>query len=144
MAASSRMERVADEVQKLIVTLLTTKIRDPRLQWVSITGVVMSRDLSHAKVYFSSLDEKMPIADIGKALNKSAGFFRSYLARELTLRIAPEVHFYHDESLDYGQKMETLIDKALSRDAEFIQENHASESQDGDDKDDDEKRHRLR
>ena len=56
MASSSRVERVADEIQKCIVHLLKTKIRDPRLHWISITGVHVSRDLSHAKIYFSTLD----------------------------------------------------------------------------------------
>ena len=121
MANHSRVERVSDEVQKVIVTLLTTKVRDPRLQWVSITDVEMSRDLSYAKVYFSFLDQKTSEKEVLKAFESASGFFRSSLAKTLRLRVAPQLRFFYDDSLNYGNKMETLIKVARQEDETFIQ-----------------------
>ncbi|WP_116963596.1 30S ribosome-binding factor RbfA [Fastidiosibacter lacustris] len=122
MASSSRVARVADEIQKIIVSLLVTKVRDPRLKWVSITAVDVSKDLSYAKVFFSSLNKEVKPEDIVKAFKSATGFFRTSLAKELHLRVAPALCFFYDDSLIYGNKMNELIEKARKEDADFIKE----------------------
>ena len=144
MASNSRVERVGDEIQKIIVRLLSTKIGDPRLQWISITGVEMSKDLSYAKIFFSSLNTEMKPEQMQSAFDSAKGVFRTALAKELRLRVAPSLRFFYDESLAYGNKMNTLIEKARQDDAEFIQENDSLNDQETDHPDDDEARERLR
>ncbi|WP_395946752.1 30S ribosome-binding factor RbfA [Caedibacter taeniospiralis] len=135
MATSSRVERVGDEIQKIIVSLLSIKIRDPRLQWISITGVEVSKDLSYAKVFFSSLNTEINPEQMIKAFDAAKGFFRSALARELRLRVAPDLRFFYDDSLAYGNKMNSLIEKARNEDAQFIQndESNTDDHQDNED-----------
>lgn len=135
MATSSRVERVGDEIQKIIVSLLSTKIRDPRLQWISITCVEVSKDLSYAKVFFSSLNTEINPEQMIKAFDAAKGFFRSALARELRLRVAPDLRFFYDDSLAYGNKMNSLIEKARNEDAQFIQhdESNTDDHQDNED-----------
>ena len=145
MASNSRVERVGDEIQKIIVALLATKVRDPRLQWVSITGVEVSKDLSYAKVFFSSLSTETHPTQVVKALDSAKGFFRTALAKELRFRVAPALRFFYDESLAYGNKMNSLIEKARQEDEKFIQQDeNQNESNDHKDGDQDEPRERLR
>jgi ribosome-binding factor A len=125
MASSSRVYRVADEIQRLIVDALRRKVRDDRFKWVSVTSVDVSKDLSYAKIYYTSLSKEVSETDLSHAFNKARGFFRSYLAQELKLRIVPNLRFIFDDSLEYGQKMSDLIDQAKEADQAFIaQENH--------------------
>lgn len=128
MASGARVQRVADELQKLIVMALRTKVRDPRFQWVSVTEVEVSKDLSYAKVYFSSIQPNADIAEIEKAFVKSSGFFRSFVAKEIRLRVAPQLRFIHDNSLAYGQEMSALIAQARAEDENFIQANEADQT----------------
>ena len=75
MAIRSRLNRILDEIQQIIVVLLHTKVRDPRLKWASITSVEVSKDLRYARVFFSALDLKAEINDTLKAFEAAAGFF---------------------------------------------------------------------
>lgn len=122
MASSSRVYRVADEIQRLIVNAIRKKIRDPRFQWVSITSVDVSKDLSFAKIYYTSLSESIDQKELAMAFNKAKGFFRSYLAKELNLRIVPELRFLFDDSLSYGAEMAKLIESARKADQALIKE----------------------
>ncbi|MCF6764266.1 30S ribosome-binding factor RbfA [Thiotrichales bacterium 19S3-7] len=146
MAGSSRVYRVADEIQRLIVTAIRKKIRNPKFQWVSITSVDVSKDLSYAKVYYTSLSEDTSQTDLAEAFNKAKGFFRSYLAKELSLRIVPNLRFIYDDSLEYGSHMTQLIDSALEADEAFISKDDQSEETNESDQKDvpKDKRKRLR
>ncbi len=145
MANNARVQRVSDEIQKVIQSLLNTKIRDPRLKWVSVTSVEVSRDLSAAKVYFSSMNQANTVQEIIKAFDASRGFFRTALAKSLSLRITPVLRFIHDDSLNYGHKMDELITKARSKDQEIVADDeHAKSEHVKKDDGDDEKRERLR
>ena len=87
----SRSQRVGDFLQQELAQLIQRELRDPRVELVSVTGVDVSRDLSHAKVFFTQLgvdniDTAKPTAE---TLNKAAGFLRSQLARSATMRTVP-------------------------------------------------------
>jgi ribosome-binding factor A len=114
------MHRVSDEIQKTVTKVLSREIRDPRLQWVSVTGVEMSKDLSNAKVFFSNLSDDVDIASISQALERSKGLFRKHISKEIHLRITPDISFQYDESLIYGNKMDALITKARDEDKDII------------------------
>ena len=115
----SRTHRVGDFLQQELAQLIQREVRDPRVQMVSITGVDVSRDLSHAKVFFTQLgvDDAASAKPITEVLNKAAGFLRSELARGATMRTVPRLHFKFDESVGRGRDMESLLREVREVDA---------------------------
>ena len=114
----SRTQRVADYLQRELATLIQREVRDPRVGMVSITGVEVSRDLGHAKVYYTVMgsDSSEDAADSTAALNKAAGFLRSQIARGSTMRSVPQMKFYFDSSIGRGRELEDLIQRAANSD----------------------------
>ena len=115
----SRRERVGDYLQRELAVLIQRELRDPRLGMVSITAVDVSRDLAHARVYFTLLgcdtpEEAKPSADV---LNRAAGFLRSGLARDAAMRTVPRLRFQFDSSVGRGRDLEALISAAKEADA---------------------------
>lgn len=109
-----RTQRVADLLQKALAQLLLHEMTDDRFRLVTVTGVSVSRDLSYAKIYVSVLmDEAEKIKQTIVALNRSAKSLRYNLAKEVELRIVPELKFVYDESTAHGFKISTLIDSAV-------------------------------
>jgi len=98
-----RSRRVADLIQKTLATMLLQDMNDERFSMVTITSVNVSRDLSFAKVYVSVLlDEEEKIKEIVTALNRAAKSLRFNLAKEVDLRIVPELKFVYDSSTAHG------------------------------------------
>ena len=135
---SSRGQRVADQIQRELATLIQLEVRDPRVGMVSITGIDLSRDLAHAKVFVTVLDtvtnngaianlataeeddlDSLQVRDNVEALNKAAGFLRSQLSKRLALRAVPKLRFFYDASIENGQRLSGLIDDALNADKEM-------------------------
>ena len=114
----SRTQRVGDHLQQEVARLVQLELRDPRLKLVSITGVDVSRDLAHAKVFFTQLgvDDKAEGAKSAEVLNRAAGFIRSEIARGSTMRTVPKLHFRFDESVGRGRDMEALLKSVKSAD----------------------------
>lgn len=105
-----RIGRVEQEIQKEINDILLKRVRDPRVQDVTITGVQMTGDLQRATIYFSILSDKA--SDASKAqdgLDKSSGLIRHELSQRLTMYKTPELVFTQDESVRYGEKIDELI-----------------------------------
>jgi len=113
---SNRAQRVGDMIQRTLAELLHREVQDPRLSMVSISGVEVTRDLAHAKVFISVLGEQDKVDAAMAALEKAAGFLRSHLAKKCDMRTVPALHFYHDSSVEYGRVMADLIDKARAKD----------------------------
>jgi ribosome-binding factor A len=114
----SRTQRVADYLQRELAILIQREVRDPRVGMVSITGVDVSRDLGHARVYYTVLgsDSSEDAADSTAALNRAAGFLRSQLSRDSTMRSVPQLKFYFDSSVRRGRELEDLIQRAAIAD----------------------------
>ncbi|HTM64674.1 MAG TPA: 30S ribosome-binding factor RbfA [Gammaproteobacteria bacterium] len=111
-----RTRRVADLVQKALAKMLLQDMGDDRFRLVTITGVTMSKDMSYAKVHVSMLfDEPAKIKEIIKDLNDSAKMLRYNLAREVKLRIVPELKFAYDESTAHGFRISDLIDAGIKK-----------------------------
>ena len=104
-----RTDRVADALQALVAELLLREIKDPRIGLVTITGVKVSPDLRHARVYFSCLGDDAQRAQSLKGLTSAAGFIRSQVARRLNLRVAPEINFEFDSSLEQAERLSRLL-----------------------------------
>ncbi|MEM6580502.1 MAG: 30S ribosome-binding factor RbfA [Pseudomonadota bacterium] len=117
----SRTERVADHLQRELAALIQQQLRDPRVGMVSITGVDVSRDLGHAKVYFTVLgsDTSEDANESTKALNKASGYLRSELSRDSSMRSVPQLRFYFDSSVGQGRHMEDLIQRATDADRDL-------------------------
>jgi ribosome-binding factor A len=117
----NRTERVADYLQRELAGLIQHEVRDPRVGMVSITGVSVSRDLAHAKVYYTAMDSDSSeeAAETTEALNRAAGFLRSALSRDSSMRSVPQLRFYFDSSVGRGRHLEDLIRRAAEADREM-------------------------
>lgn len=110
---SARSARIAEEIQRSLAELIRLEVRDPRVGLVTLTGVELSRDQSHAKVFFTTLGTGDAAGEAGRGLQHAAGFLRSQLAHRLTTRKVPELHFTFDESVERGMRLSQLIDEAV-------------------------------
>jgi len=109
--SSGRPEKLGDLIQRELSELLQRELRDPRVGMLTITGVDVSPDFSHAKILFTLL-EKEKLEDTLAGLRRSAGFLRSQLARRIKLYTTPELRFEYDESVERGDRLSRLIDQA--------------------------------
>jgi ribosome-binding factor A len=110
MSTHSRPERVGQEIQAAIANLLTRgELRDPRIGFITITGVKVSPDLRVARVYYSMLGTDQQRAETQKGLEAAKGFVRREVAAVVKLRVAPEIYFAFDRSLAEGDKIDRLL-----------------------------------
>jgi ribosome-binding factor A len=114
MANFARTDRVGQQIQREIAQLVRLEINDPRVKLVTITGVEVAGDYSHAKIFFTRLDGKH--AEAQEGLDRAAGFLRSRLAHSIKLRIMPQLHFVFDASVERGSHLSQLIDQAVASD----------------------------
>lgn len=110
---AARRARIADQIQRELAELIRLEVRDPRVGMVTLTGVEVSRDQSHAKVFFTVLGPEQAVADAREGLQRAAGFLRSGLAHRLSTRSVPELHFEHDVSVERGARLAKLIEEAV-------------------------------
>ena len=104
-----RPERLAEELREEIARMVGSELKDPRIGFVSITKVVLSRDLRHAKVFFSTYGDEAAKQRSLEGLRSALGFIRGELGRRLTLRYIPELDFRIDESMEYAFHIEKII-----------------------------------
>ena len=114
MANFARTDRIAQQIQREIAELVRLEINDPRVRLVTITGVEVAGDYSHAKVFFTRLDGKHEEAQQG--LESASGFLRKHLAHSIKLRVMPQLHFVFDSSVERGSHLSQLIDQAVASD----------------------------
>lgn len=122
----SRSQRVGDQIQKELATIIRMPIRDASLGLVTISAVDLSTDLSYAKIYVtclgidqeSDLDFTSDRAEILTMLNDNAPQFRHQLSKILTTRIVPKLKFMFDESLEQANRLTSLIDSLHTDDPE--------------------------
>lgn len=107
----SRQDRVAEAIRQEASVIIHDKIKDPRLGFVTITNVEVTRDLRFAKIFFSVLGNDEAYSNTKQALNSSLGFVRSLIAERLNLRFAPEIAFYEDRSTEYSVRIEKVLNE---------------------------------
>jgi len=117
----ARTQRVADHLQRELAVLIQHEVRDPRVGMVSITSVDVSRDLGYARVYYTVMgsDSSDDAKESTEALNKAAGFLRSQLSRDSSMRTVPQLRFIFDNSVGRGRDLEDLIRRAANADREL-------------------------
>ncbi|WAA10757.1 30S ribosome-binding factor RbfA [Fervidibacillus albus] len=104
-----RAKQVGEQMKKELSDIISRKIKDPRIGFVTVTDVEVSGDLQQAKVYISVLGGEAERENTLIGLAKAKGFIRSEIGRRIRLRKTPEIFFEFDESIDYGNRIETLL-----------------------------------
>lgn len=106
-----RTDRISEVIQRTLARAISQDIKDPRLKGlITVSAVKVASDLSHAKVYVTVFnDDKNLVLSI---LNGASSMLRSILAKDMTLRTVPKLHFVYDESIEYAKQLVSLIDKA--------------------------------
>jgi ribosome-binding factor A len=106
-----RQERTAEQIQVILSELFLREVGDPRLAGVTITEVLIDRELMHANVYVNALGDDAREEEIMDGLQSASGFLRSQIAQRLPLRSAPFIHFHWDPRLRYVDEVNDLLDK---------------------------------
>lgn len=107
---SVKIDRIASNFVKEISYILANEIKDQDIHFVTVTDCKVTNDLSFAKVYVTVLDQEKKEETI-KALNNASSFIRRMLADRVDVRHIPELSFVYDESIEYGKKIENIIEQ---------------------------------
>ena len=112
MQPSRRPQRLALQIQHEVSLLISREMKDRRIGFVTVTGVRLSPDLRHAKVFVSMMDssESRKAENMG-VLNRASGWIRRELGRKIHIKFLPEIEFLADVSQDYGEKIDRLIEE---------------------------------
>jgi len=135
----SRTRRVGEQIQREMAQLVQQEIKDPRLGLITISAVKLSKDMSHANIFFTTLNEEQSVEDTLKILEGASGFLRHELGKRMQLRIVPNIHFKYDESISYGNDLSALINKAMgmenpdNRMSDLDDDNSSDKTSDNDD-----------
>ena len=106
---SVRANRVGEQMKKELGEIIGRKIKDPRIGFVTVTDVEVTGDLQQATIYISVLGDEEQKENTLKGLSKAKGFIRSEIGQRIRLRKTPEIIFEFDESIGYGNRIETLL-----------------------------------
>jgi ribosome-binding factor A len=106
---SVRANRVGEQMKKELSDIIGRKIKDPRIGFVTVTDVQVSGDLQQAKVYISVLGDEEQRENTLKGLAKAKGFIRTEVGQRIRLRKTPEIIFEWDESMEYGNRINTIL-----------------------------------
>ena len=118
-----RTGRMAEELKKEIMEIIQNHLKDPRVDGlVSVTEVQVSNDLSYAKVYVTKYGSAWAQSEALKGLNDSKGFIRKELSKRFKTRTVPELSFVADESLQYGAKIEAILQEIKNDAPESLEE----------------------
>ncbi len=110
MSTHSRPDRVGQEIQAAIADLMTRgELHDPRIGFITITGVKMSPDLRVARVFYSMIGTPEQRQETHEGLEAAKGFVRREVSARVKLRVSPEIFFTFDESVGEGDKIDRLL-----------------------------------
>ena len=121
MGQSHRTLKVADRIKVVVANLLETKIKDPRLGFVTVTDARVTGDLQQASVFYTVLGGLDERAATAAALESAKGTIRSALGRELGLRITPSIKFFEDGLPESALALDSLLEKVHEQDAQVAE-----------------------
>lgn len=104
-----RAQRVGESIQHEISALLLRGLKDPRIGFVTITGVEVTPDLHLARVYYTVIGDDAARKASAAGLKSSIPFIRQHLGRQLRMKYAPDLIFQYDTSIEYGNRIESLL-----------------------------------
>jgi ribosome-binding factor A len=108
--AKIRVGRVSEQIKKELSQIIQAELKDPRIGFITVTGVEATSDLSQARIYLSVLGSDEQKEATLKALASATGFLRSELGKRMKLRHTPELLFKFDSSIEYGSRIESLLE----------------------------------
>ncbi len=110
MLAGKRAVRVGDQLLKVMAELLMKKVNDPRVKTTTLTGIHLSDDLKHARIFYSVLGDDQAVRKAQAGLESAKGFIKRELGLRLALKYIPDINFKHDRTLEMGDHMEKLFE----------------------------------
>lgn len=117
MVQHYRVGRLSQEIQREVNDILMKRVRDPRVEGVTITGVEVTGDLQNATIYYSTLSNLASDAEkTQKGLDKATGLIRRELGQRLSIYVTHELKFVRDESVRYGDHIDELLNKLHQQD----------------------------
>ena len=111
-----RARRVADQMQRELAELIRLEVKDPRVGMLTIIEVEVTRDMDHAKVFFTTLGGKPEHDACLEGLQRASGFLRTQLSHRMQLRQVPKISFVYDYSVERGVQLSQLIETAVAED----------------------------
>lgn len=118
-----RMKRINETIKREISRILHKELEDPRLQFVSITRVNVSRDLHYARVYFSVLGDQQKKELAIEGFQSACGLIRKYIGKNIRMRYTPEIQFFYDNSIEISARIDETLEEILHEPKEN-KENH--------------------
>jgi ribosome-binding factor A len=115
-AKAQRLARIEGEMQRVLSTLVSREVRDPRVGNITLTAVSVAPDMSTARVFFVPFGDKHKPEEVSEGLTRAAGFLRGELGRALQLRHAPRLEFVYDQQIERADQLTRLIDGAVKSD----------------------------
>ncbi len=112
----SRTKRVGDQIQRDLAQLIQQQIKDPRVGMVTVTAVEVSKEYERARVFVTTFGDSEATKETVDALNQASGYLRRQLGSRLTVRRVPQLSFVHDVSIEQGNNLSELINKAIASD----------------------------
>jgi ribosome-binding factor A len=114
MLAGKRAARVGEELLREVADVLTRKVRDPRVKAATLTGIQLSNDLKHAKIFYSFIGDGEDIKPVQAGLDSAKGFIKREIGRRVELKYIPDIVFKFDPTLRKAQDMEELFERLRS------------------------------
>lgn len=105
-----RQERTAEQIQVILSELFLREVADPRLAGITVTQVLIDRELQHANIYVNALGDESREPEVMEGLERASGFLRGQIAQRLDLRSAPIIRFHWDPRLRYAEEVNQLLD----------------------------------
>jgi len=119
----NRAQIVGDQMQKVLSDIIQNRVGDPRIPFMTtVTGAKMSSDLTHCTVFISIFGDDKTKQEAMRAIEHAKGFIRCEMVKQINLRVAPELHFKLDNTLDEAARLDDAISRALARDEEIRRE----------------------
>ncbi|MDD5614384.1 MAG: 30S ribosome-binding factor RbfA [Candidatus Omnitrophica bacterium] len=112
----SRIDRVAQEIKKLVSEIMLFEVKDARIGFITVTHVKVTNDLKLAKVYYTVLGDQQQRKQAKDGLRSATKFIRQLVASRMKMRFAPEIAFYFDDTLDRSIKVEEILDNIKNED----------------------------
>ncbi len=136
MPSGIRLQRIQDQIKRVLTEILETKVNDPRIAGAYITDVSVDRELDFANIYISSLAGAEQSEEILAGLRNAAGFMRYELSQEIKLRVIPKLRFYWDDTPEKADRIESLIAEIQAEREARGEDEEESEHEDKEDEND--------
>lgn len=122
-----RIARVSERIHEIVASMVTNRLKDPRLEMVTVTDVRVSGDLQHATIFYTAYGDAKKLKDAGAALESAKGFIRSQVGAQLGLRLTPTIAFEADALPESARSFEDALVAARHRDAQLAEASEGAE-----------------